>query len=114
MQPSLKSCLRRLVTHLPEYVKREFEVGLRVCCRDAEAEPCRALRNCGEEDRSGQDAVIAEPSGEERSRHLVLQNDGYDRRLREAGIIAQVLQTATQETGRSARFLPRARVPARE
>src|ERR1700679_4081070 len=87
------------VGHLAKDLEGEFEVGACVRRCHAEAEPCRTLRNCWKQDRSGQDTVITKPSGEERSGHFVLQNNRYDRRLGEAGVIAQVLQAATQETG---------------
>ena len=57
------------------------------------------LAELPERGQEGQDTVIAKPPGEERSGYFVLQNNGNDRGLGEAGVIAEVLQAATQETG---------------
>src|ERR1035438_1119171 len=45
-------------------------------CRDAEPEPRGIVRNRWKGQRSGQDAVVAEPSRKEYSCHPSLQNDG--------------------------------------
>ena len=85
--------------HLLKDLKRKLQMRLCVCSGNTQPKPRRTLRNCRKEDRSSQDAVIAEPSGKQRSGYLVLQDDGDNRGLGEAGVIAQILQTTTQEAG---------------
>jgi hypothetical protein len=62
--------------HLLKDLKCKLQVGLGVCGGNAQPQPCRALRDRWKEDRSGQDAVIAEPSRKQRSGYLVVEDDG--------------------------------------